>query len=419
MARTSAPLTVCLVSQEYPPETARGGIGTQTWNKAQELTKRGHTVHVVSSTAGRASIEVQSEMRAGVTVHRLRPPGQEFPVNEPATYWLGYSWAVFRYLRTLTEQVRFDLVNFPEYGAEGFAFQLDRTQWNWVPIIVQLHGPLSMFTERIGWPEPQSEFSRVGTFMERVSIQNADWLMASSANIADFSAQFYDVPRDRIDVVHCGVDPELFKPAPERAVSSEGPTVLFVGNLAANKGVGVVFEAVLRLHARYPNIRLQLLGKADDDLMETFRRRAEAVGAGRNIEFVGFVGDRASLPGYYQKADVFCSPAHHEVGVANVYVEAMACGCPVVACLTGGAPEAVTDGESGFLVRPGDVEATTAVMDKILSQPDLRLMMGRAGRRRVEQYFATDKYIARVLAAYEKALGRSGERLAALGLRGV
>jgi glycosyltransferase involved in cell wall biosynthesis len=317
---------------------------------------------------------------------------------------------VFRYLRKLSEKIRFDIINFPEYCGEGFTFALDRTKWNWVPTIVQLHGPLGMFTERIGWPDGKSELARVGTFMERVSIQHADWLMASSTNIADFSAQFYEVPRDRIDVVHCGVDPEMFRPAAKGAVSNAAPTVLFVGNLAANKGVGVVFEAVLRLLTRYPNIRLQLLGKGDDDLINSFRRRAEAVGAGRNIEFLGFLGDRAQLPKYYQQADVFCSPAHHEVGVANVYVEAMACGCPVVACVTGGAPEAVSHGKNGFLVRPGDVEATTAAIDKLLTEPSLRRAMGEAGRKRVEEYFSIDRYICRVLAAYEKAIQRSGRK---------
>src|SRR5262249_32999266 len=115
-----------------------------------------------------------------------------------------------------------------------------------------------------------------------------------------------------------------------------------------------------------------------------------------------------------QSAHVFASPAQHETGVANVYVEAMSCGCPVVASTSGGAAEAVQDGQSGILVNPRDLEATTAALDPIITHRDLRRRLGAAGRRRALEYFAVEKYINRVLAAYEHAIERSKERLARL-----
>src|SRR5262249_53360929 len=156
-------------------ETARGGIGTQTWNKAQTLTRLGHRVHVLSCAA-RPGPELRTDETDGVVVHRFQPPGFEVEVNDQATYLLGYSWSVFRHLRLLQQRESFDIVNFPEYGGEGYAYQLDRQPWNWTPVVVQLHGPLAMFTERIGWPDPDSNFWRVGTEMERVSIRFADGL---------------------------------------------------------------------------------------------------------------------------------------------------------------------------------------------------------------------------------------------------
>src|SRR5437763_1700944 len=145
-------MNIGLVSQEYPPETARGGVGTQTWNKARALADLGHSVHVLSCSAGPGP-DTRAEADAGVTVHRMRPPGVDFPVYEVPTYWLGYSWAVLGQLHRLMEVVAFDVLDFPEYGAEGFAYQLDRTPWNWAPVVVQLHAPLAMFVEHIGWPE--------------------------------------------------------------------------------------------------------------------------------------------------------------------------------------------------------------------------------------------------------------------------
>src|SRR5438105_2559477 len=371
-------MRICLVSQEYPPDTARGGIGTQTWNKARSLASLGHELHVLSSAA-KPGPQLASRSEDGITVHRVQPPGFDFAVYEPGTFWIGYSWSVLSAFSRLHEATPFDLVNFPEYGGEGFAYQIDRTAWNWVPTIVHLHGPLAMFAERIGWPEPDSDYHHIGTFMERNSIRLADGLIASSANIADFTACYYGVDRDSIDVVHCGVDVERFRPGAD-GVPPAPPTVLFVGNIAENKGLVTVFEAALRLCSRYPGLRLRIAGKGDDDLGEALVRRARTAGAGDMVELVGFVTDRDSLPELYRTATVFASPARHEVGVANVYVEAMACGCPVVAATTGGAPEAVLHGESGLLVNPGDVEETAAALDRILGDPALRERLSRGAR---------------------------------------
>jgi glycosyltransferase involved in cell wall biosynthesis len=399
-------MNICLVSQEYPPETARGGVGTQTWNKARALAALGHTVHVLSCAAGPGPDD-RTESDGGVTVHRMQPPGEEFPVYTTPAYWLGYSWLVLRRLHRLMGAVALDVIDFPEYGAEGLAYQLDRTEWNWVPVVVQLHGPLAMFVEHIGWPERGSDFHRLGTAMEELCVKRADALMACSANIADLTAGFYGVPRESIDVVHCGVDAEAFRPA----ARGEGgrPTVLFVGNIVGNKGVEVVFEAVLRLRARRPDIRLQVVGDCGGLALE-LQERAAREGAEGNVDFTGFVG-RAGLPALYQAAQVFCSPAQYEGGVANVYLEAMACACPVVASTAGGAPEAVADGETGLLVPPDDVGAVARALDQILGDGPRRRRMGEAARRRVEDYFAMDKYIARVLTIYQKAIDRSRRAL--------
>ena len=402
-------MRICLVSQEFPPETAHGGIGSQTWTKARELAARGHEVHVLTSSDLPAD-GVRSEDVGGFRVHRLQPPGSEFKVYETLVFNLGYTWEVLRQLSALMAERPFDVIDFPEYGAEGYAYQLDRGPWNWVPVVVQLHGPLSMFAERIGWPPLDSDFHRVGVAMEELSIQRADALMACSANIADFTAARHGVERTAIDVVHCGVDASAF--APKSRQNGSRPTVLFAGNLAVSKGALTAFEAVMRLRERHPDIRLRMLGK-ETALSDQITERARAAGAADNVDVVGFVDDRSELPSYYGEATVFCSTARHEVGVANVYLEAMASGCPVIASRTGAAPEAVSDGESGFLVDPDDVGATAAAIDRVICDPALRERMGTAARRKVDEYFAVDRYVDRVVANYERAIERSAHRRAA------
>ena len=393
-------MRICLVSQEYPPETARGGIGTQTWIKAEALARLGHTVHVLSSTSSPGP-ELSTQTEGAITVHRMQPPGGDFPVYKTPTYWLGYSWSVLRQLHALMQTTTLDVIDFAEYGAEGFAYQLDRTPWNWVPVVVQLHGSLAMFVEHIGWPERGSDFHRIGTLMEEVSIKGADVLMACSAAIADFTAATYGVPRQEIDVVHCGVDAEAFRP-PARERTGGRPTVLFVGNIAANKGVITVFEAVLRIRSQFPDVLLQIVGGGEGDLLGQLQARTQAEGAEVSVEFHGFI-DRAHLPTFFQGADVFCAPSQYEA-FGIVYIEAMACGCPVVASPTGGTPEAVTDGQTGLLVPPDDVAAVARALERLLGDAPLRRRLGDAGRKRVLDYFAMDRYVLRVLAAYQKAI---------------
>lgn len=400
-------MNVCLVSHEYPPETPAGGIGSQTRNKATALVELGHAVHVLTAAPVDDAPDLCTVTDDGVVVHRMRPPNADFPVFGQGSFQLGYSWQVFRQLSRLMNEVEFDLVDFPEFGGEGFAYQLDRTSWNWLPVVVQLHGPIEMFVEYMGWPARGSRWHRLARFAEQFSIRQADALMACSANIADLTSRYYGVPRDSIEVVHCGVDAEKFRPGGRLA---DRPTVLFVGNIVENKGARTVFDAVARLRTRYPNIHAPFLGAFPEafEIGKYFRSRLAFDGLDQNIEFTGFVSaDR--LPEYYRSAHVFCSPAQFEGGVANVYLESMACGCPVVASVAGSGPEAVTAGATGLLVPPDDVAATADAIDQILGDSQRRQAMSVAARRRVEEYFSMDHHVRRVLNVYERAIARSRE----------
>jgi glycosyltransferase involved in cell wall biosynthesis len=120
---------------------------------------------------------------------------------------------------------------------------------------------------------------------------------------------------------------------------------------------------------------------------------------------LGFV-EHDELPALYRSADLFAAPSRYEGGLGLVYLEAMACGVPVIARAAGGAAEAIEHGRTGLLLERGDVEETTAAIGMLLSDPALRARMGAAGRERVLAHFTPAAYAERVLAAYERALAR-------------
>jgi len=397
-------MRICLVSQEYPPGHV-GGIGTQCRVKALGLAARGHDVEVLTGGQSSGPALLSREDR-GVAVHELRTPGGPFAVYRTETYWLGYSWAVLGALRSLTDERPFDVIDFPDYGAEGFAFQLDRREEDQTALVVHLHGSLSMFAEQIGWPERHESLYRVGTFMEDLSIESADALIAASRSIAELAAIRYGIPLERIEVVEGAIDTEAFSPARERtAQDSEQLTLLFVGDVEASKGVQTVLEAFIGLAGRYPGLSLVIAGSADPGTVQEMSDMAASAGAGERLKMLGFV-EHEDLPELYRSADVFAAPSDYEGGLGMVYLEAMACGLPAVALAAGGAAEAIAHEQTGILLERGDVRETMAAIEQLVSDGELRARMGVAGRQRVRERFGMDRYAARVAGAYELAVQR-------------
>jgi glycosyltransferase involved in cell wall biosynthesis len=381
-----------------------GGIGTQSRVKARCLRAAGHDVAVLTGGEGAGPL-LSTRDDEGVPVHELDAPGREFDVYRTETYWVGYTWAVLGALRSLSATQPFDVVDFPDYGAEGFAFQLDRQEDDPTAVVVHLHGSLGMFAERIGWPEQGDRLHRVGIFMEDLAIQAADRLLAASHSIAELTAARAGIPLDLIDVVEGAVDTEAFIPPRVPRPPREEMRLLFVGNLVANKGVWTVLDAFLRLAPDRPGLSLLLAGSADDGIDKELRARAMQAGLGDRVRLLGFV-EHDQLPELYRSADVLAVPSHYEGGLGMVYLEAMACGLPVVAGAGGGAAEAVAHGETGILLQTGQAEEAAAAIGRLCADARLRARLGAAGRARVTERFSIERYGVRVAEAYERAIER-------------
>jgi glycosyltransferase involved in cell wall biosynthesis len=395
-------MRVCLVSQEYPPGYV-GGIGTQTRSKARGLQALGADVEILT-TGDRHGPALATRDDCGLPVHELRPPGGAFELHTTEGYWLGYSWAVLEALRRLGAERRYDVIDFPDYGAEGFAHQLDRAAEDPTATVVHLHGSLAMFSSQIGWPPPEDPLLRAGMFMEDAAIAAADGVLAASEGIAQLTGRRLGLDPSRIDVVAGAVDTEVFCPptgAPRRAA----PRLLFVGNLVENKGFTTVLDAFIRLSEAHPTLLLAIAGSAEREVTERLSARAAQAGVADRIELLGFV-EHEDLPALYRSADVFAAPSRYEGGLGLVYLEAMACGLPVIARRAGGAAEAVLDGETGLLLVHGDVEETAAAIDTLLVDAALRARMGAAARVHVTSNFTQEQYARRVRRGYERALER-------------
>jgi phosphatidylinositol alpha-1,6-mannosyltransferase len=144
-----------------------------------------------------------------------------------------------------------------------------------------------------------------------------------------------------------------------------------------------VIKALPEVMKAVPDVFYVVVGEGD--LQPRLEELARENAVRDRVIFAG-AARLEQLKAYYSRADVYVMPSLQE-GFGIVFLEAMAFGKPVIASEHGGAPEIVQDGVTGFLVKPGDLEALTAHLIQLLQDPALRARMGAAGRQRVEENF--------------------------------
>lgn len=187
-------------------------------------------------------------------------------------------------------------------------------------------------------------------------------------------------------VIYPGTDPERFSPPTEPPPPPF--TLLSVGRLVPRKGLDVAIRAVAELRRRHPHIRYLIGGRGPE--RPRLQSLARDLGVSDIVHFLEGV-PAPDLPDLYRQAHVFVLPLREEQqadsieGFGMVFLEAAATAVPSVAGRTGGAVEAVRDGETGLLVPPADTAATVAAVERLLQDVELRLQLGRNGRRWVEE----------------------------------
>ena len=212
-------------------------------------------------------------------------------------------------------------------------------------------------------------------------------------------------PHPRLVQLSPGVDIETFRPDVDgsavraRYGLADRPVIACVSRLVKRKGQDVLIEALPAIRRAVPDATLLLVGRGpyERDLRALAQRR----GVSEHVVFTGGV-PFPELPEHFRAGDVFAMPARTRrkgfdvEALGIVYLEASAAGLPVVGGDSGGAPEAVLEGETGYVVGGRDVGATSARIIGLLQDDGLRAKMGAAGRTWVEQNWHWDTKAARL-----------------------
>ncbi|MCA1220855.1 glycosyltransferase family 4 protein [Streptomyces sp. 8L] len=202
---------------------------------------------------------------------------------------------------------------------------------------------------------------------------------------------------DRMVQLPPGVDEKTFHPdsggaaVRERLGLSGRPVAVCVSRLVPRKGQDTLIDAMPAILSAVPDAVLLIVGGGPYE--KSLRERAARSSAAASVRFTGAV-PWAELPAHFGAGDVFAMPCRTRrggldvEGLGIVYLEASATGLPVGAGDSGGAPDAVLDGETGWVVH--DTEETAARIVRLLADPDLRRRMGERGRDWVEERWRWD-----------------------------
>jgi glycosyltransferase involved in cell wall biosynthesis len=228
--------------------------------------------------------------------------------------------------------------------------------------------------------------------MRRMALRRVHLVLAPSKYTADHVAAIQRVALEKIRVLPWALDPQFETLAPHAAKSAapanfpEGRVVLTVGRWRADeryKGMDTLITALPRLLPRWPELQLAMVGEGDD--REWLENLAEENGVDRHVHFLSGLSYE-ELASCYAHCEIFALPSKGE-GFGLVYLEAMACGKPVIGGAHGGAPEVIDDGKTGYLVPHGDAVQLATAIETLLANPTLELEMGRRGKERVEHEF--------------------------------
>ncbi|MGV6820864.1 MAG: glycosyltransferase family 4 protein [Parvularcula sp.] len=236
-----------------------------------------------------------------------------------------------------------------------------------IPYSVTMHGP-AIFFEPKKWRIDEK-------------IANAQFVSCISHYCRSQAMIFADQSHwDRLHIVHCGVDPSRYG---HEERGDENTNLLFVGRLAAVKGLPIILEAVAQLKQDHPGVRLTIVGDGPD--RAALEAKARSLDLSAHVSFVGYKS-QDEVAQYLQHTDIFVLPSFAE-GVPVVLMEALASGVPVLTTRIAGVGELVEDEVSGYTVPPGDLEGLIVRLCDLLESPSLRKRMGEAGRKKVEKDF--------------------------------
>lgn len=390
-------MNILYLSSEYPPETGNGGIGTYTQYIAEGMAARNHSVTVIAASSTNSE---EVHYLGGVTVYRI--PGVPYPLPQHRSLFLIRKCITALFPHTLVRICRciavqrkvhallarcppFDIIEAPECGAESLLLPHNACKVS----VIRFHTPWEMVRSLDKLKEPPGDRVLL-PILERLAVKRAKQLSSPSIAMQRYIENQWGVKRVRV----------IPNPLPmtrfiQRTGSGSG--WIFTGRIERRKGVHLLIKAYLKVSAEYSESLppLTLLGRSYGDDTESgdygsyIRQLLQSSVHGQSIHWIDHV-DSNGVISRLQRSSVAFFPSLWE-NYPYACLEAMACGCSVVATSCGGFPELIEDNRSGILVAPDSVDSLVTAMKQLIATPTITRTLGGAARDRVIALASSDR----------------------------
>ncbi|HWJ82907.1 MAG TPA: D-inositol-3-phosphate glycosyltransferase [Nocardioides sp.] len=396
---------------DQPGTGDAGGMNVYVVELARRLARQGIEVDVFTRATS-SSLDHVVPLADGVTVRHVHAgPYEGLKKDELPGQMCAFAREVLRTEATFPLG-HYDAVH-SHYWLSGQVGALARDRWG-VPLVHSMHTMAKVKNAALAdgdCPEPTQRV--IG---EEQVVDAADVLVANTDIEAKQLLELYDADPSCVEVVHPGVDTELFRPLDRagqaaaraaRGIPQDAIVPLFAGRIQPLKAPDVLLRAVAVMLEQDPALRERLVvpvvGGPSGSGLEHPTALADLATALRIDDVVRFVPPVAQdeLAGWYAAATLVAVPSYNE-SFGLVAVEAQAAGTPVVAAAVGGLTTAVRDGRSGLLVDGHDPLAWAAALGRVTGDPAFRDRLAVGARRHAER-FSWDVTATETLAVYERA----------------
>ncbi len=233
-------------------------------------------------------------------------------------------------------------------------------------------------------------------------------------SITNFTREYlideYKIPAEMVELVYQGTEVDRFTSTPETEAEAvrryplpenAGPVLASLGSFEERKGQIILLQAVKKLaEGKLPNVHAMLVGDGPDEAM--LKAKTAEMGLENHVSFFPFTSEPNFV---FDRIDVLTLPSLYKEGLPNVILEAMSMRVPVVASKMAGIPEVVFNGETGYMVKPGDVDDFVSAVEKMWADPAKCKEMGLNGRRLMEEKMDKKKQFDAFLNFFKRITG--------------
>lgn len=393
-------MKICFISKEYPPETGFGGIGTYTYQLAQELSKKGHNITVISKAIKSERIYKDKKVK----VYRIFDEPVPFRgftriSNLITKGWFSHYWhsrSVFKkIIEIINREEDFDIIEAPLWDSESLAYSEKIN----IPLVVRLQTPIFKSRELLNI-KPNKTLEKI----EKATLEKAILIPSISKNVGKMITKHYGLAQNKIRVNHLGLNLLKIK---KPIFISNSFKLLYVGRLELRKGTEEFINSLNEILTKNLDITIDIVGKDipqapgniffKDYFKQTVNKNLQS-----RVKFYGFVNDK-NLQKFYKNCDCLIAPSRYE-SFGLIFLEAFKYGKPVIGTRVGGIPEVVKENKTGLLVDANNPEQISKAVLKIFKNEKLRKRLGENAFKDVRVNFSSEKMAEETLHIYNEAV---------------